>query len=214
MPITIHSPYSGRPVKVRDGDIGRALRDEENRVFYVVPRRDGNGYYAALTRKGSDKDEQRYEEMLAKGQTAKEVGAERSKAQVHDATGPGRPGTRRRAVYLVIIVLVLAALAWFVLGRFYPGSSSPMQPAPAVAPAASVSPLPSPPRQVSRQGREGAQGSEARFLQVQVVEKNSEKASVKSGAILFCLPLRSFAPLRDTCLGRVTLNAPAAKLAA
>ena len=138
MPITVNSPYSGRPVKVRDADIERAVRDEENRVFYVVKRPSGEGYYAALTRKGSAKDEARYDGMETKMDTTREVGAERSAAQVHDATGRRRPGTIRRAVILFVIVLLLAALAWFVLGRFAPGLLGPATPTPAVQPAAQL----------------------------------------------------------------------------
>ena len=36
-------------LQVREQDIGRAIRDEEKRIFYVVERPDGDGYYAAPT---------------------------------------------------------------------------------------------------------------------------------------------------------------------
>ena len=40
MPITIFSPHSGNQVKVRDQDAGRAVKDEEGRIFYVLPKSD------------------------------------------------------------------------------------------------------------------------------------------------------------------------------
>lgn len=113
MPVTVNSPYSGRPVKVRDQDVGRAVRDEDGRVFYVVPRASGEGFYAAPTRKGSEKDEQRYDEMLEK--------MERSDEQVKAVSQPPRDATgrkrRRPAVTVAILLLLAAAVAagYFVL---------------------------------------------------------------------------------------------------
>lgn len=140
MPLIVNSPYSGRPVKVRDQDVGRAIRDEEGRIFYAVPRSDGQGHYGSPTRKGSDKDEQRYLDMETKGQVARESGAERSLEQVHDATGTKRRG---RPVLLLLILLVILAVAaggyyWFVvLGHPLPGTEPmPVEDESAVAPAA------------------------------------------------------------------------------
>ena len=113
MPVTVNSPYSGRPVKVRDQDVGRAVRDEDGRIFYVVPRSSGEGFYAAPTRKGSEKDEQRYDEMIEK--------MEQSDEQVQANLQPPRDATgrkRRRPVAMLVILLLLAALAgaaYFVL---------------------------------------------------------------------------------------------------
>jgi hypothetical protein len=134
MPLTINSPHSGRPVKVRDSDVGRSIRDEEGRVFYVLPRQNGEGFYGALTRKGSEKDEQRYDAMEKKSAIARDTGAERSAAQVHDATGTGRPGTKRRALYLLLFAVILAVIAWFVLSTYYPQALGPLQPAPGSIP--------------------------------------------------------------------------------
>ncbi|MEM6553827.1 MAG: FKBP-type peptidyl-prolyl cis-trans isomerase, partial [Planctomycetota bacterium] len=108
MPLIIHSPYSGKQVKVRDQDVGRAIRDEEGRIFYVVQRASGEGVYAALTRKGSEKDEQRYDALLQKGETARAVGQERSRQQVLDATGKSRG--KVRTVLILIVLVVLAAV--------------------------------------------------------------------------------------------------------
>jgi len=112
MPLTVLSPFSGRPVKVRDQDVGRAMRDEENRIFYVVPKADGSGYYAAPTRKGSAKDEQRYAELQAKTDTsAQHVKTEH--AAVHDATGPGRK-TGSGKFILLLLLIVAAAIAIYL----------------------------------------------------------------------------------------------------
>ncbi len=116
MPITINSPYSGRPVKIRDQDIGRAVRDEEDRIFYVVARASGKGYYAAPTRKGSDKDEQRYDAMQQKMDTTQEQVTQQHQA-VHDATGRRRhsPVLRRLLLLLILAVLAVAGYAAYFL---------------------------------------------------------------------------------------------------
>lgn len=115
MGIIVHSPFSGQPVKVRDQDAGRAVRDEEGRIFYVLPKSDGSGYYGAPTRAGGAKDEARaleYENKLARAQ-------EISRAQVravHDATGRSRSGARGKLVILVLAVAVGALAYLFTLG--------------------------------------------------------------------------------------------------
>ena len=107
MPLTIKSPYSGRLVKVRDQDLGRAIRDEEGRVFYVVPRPDGDGHYAALTRKGSPKDLERYDKLEARAAEVQAMVDAQHQA-VHDATGRKRA---RPLARLIALLLILAALA-------------------------------------------------------------------------------------------------------
>lgn len=116
MPITINSPYSGRPVKIRDQDINRAVRDEEDRIFYVVPRSNGEGYYAAPTRKGSPKDEQRYDAMQGKMDEVQEQVTQQH-AVAHDATGRPRKRSLGRFVVLVLLVaaLVVAGYAAYVV---------------------------------------------------------------------------------------------------
>jgi len=115
MPITINSPYSGRPVKIRDQDIGRAVRDEEQRVFYVVPRSVGEGYYAAITRQGSPKDEQRYDAMQTKMDTTQQQVVAQADA-VHDATGrrKANPLARLMVMILLAAALVVAGYAAYV----------------------------------------------------------------------------------------------------
>lgn len=112
-PVTILSPYSGRPVVVREQDLGRAIRDEQGRVFYVVED-DEHGRYASMTRKGSPKDLDRYRDLQAGGAppddgaadtdantAAASPGATRS-AQPYDATGT----KRRNPVGLIVLVLI------------------------------------------------------------------------------------------------------------
>lgn len=113
-PVTILSPYSGRPVKVREQDLGRALRDEQGRVFYIIEDPE-HGRYAARTRKGSPKDLQRYREVesnAAKLDTDPDRPAA-TNLQAHDATGK----KRRNPVGLLVVVLLLAAVA--ALGYVY-----------------------------------------------------------------------------------------------
>ncbi len=128
MPIVILSPYSGRPVKIRDKDIGRSVRDEENRIFYVVSRSQGEGYYASLTRNGSEKDEKRYDELEQKTAVADVHKREELAQPVHNAMGRKRKGTWvRRLIYLAILG-GLAYGAWTQKDRFM-GSDDPSTPA-------------------------------------------------------------------------------------
>ncbi len=115
MAMIVHSPHDGQAVKVRDQDLQRAIRDGEGRIFYAVRRSDGQGYYGSFTRKGSDKDEQRYLDMLEKTQHARGVGAERSAQQIHDATGQSsRPGVMRW-VLLLIVAAIIASVTWYLV---------------------------------------------------------------------------------------------------
>lgn len=113
-PAIILSPYSGRPVKIREQDLGRALRDEQGRVFYVVEDPE-HGRYAARTRKGSPKDLERYREIEAKSAQLDDSTqpARQDLAQAHDAAG----NKRRNPLGLLVIVLLLAAVA--ALGYVY-----------------------------------------------------------------------------------------------
>lgn len=118
-PVMILSPYSGRPVKIREQDLGRAVRDEEGRVFYVVEDPD-HGRYAARTRKGSDKDLQRYRDLQAKTGKLDEAPAVQAArhANVHDATGTKR---RNPAGLMVLLLLVLLAAAAGYVYFAHPG---------------------------------------------------------------------------------------------
>jgi hypothetical protein len=113
MPLIINSPYSGKPVKVRDQDVGRAIRDEEGRIFYVLARSDGKGYYSSPTRVGGAKEEARYLEMESKT-TAMAGAAREVQAPLHDATGRPRSSVRGKLVILFFVLIVLV-LAWLAL---------------------------------------------------------------------------------------------------
>ena len=121
MPIEVNSPHSGRPVKVRDQDVGRAVRDQEGRIFYVVLRSNGQGYYGAPTRHGSPKDEQRYIDMERTGRRERPEAEQRPAVKVHDATGRRR-GVGRRVTYLLAFLLVVAALALLLWSQNLPFS--------------------------------------------------------------------------------------------
>ena len=70
----VRSPHDGREVKVRDKDVGRSVRDGENRIFYVLERDDGS-HYGSLTRQGGADQEAAYDAMIAKEKKAQAVGA-------------------------------------------------------------------------------------------------------------------------------------------
>jgi FKBP-type peptidyl-prolyl cis-trans isomerase len=95
-------------VKIREHDLGRALRDEQGRVFYVVEDPE-HGRYAARTRKGSPKDLQRYREIES-GVAKLDSDEDRPAAanlQAHDATG----SKRRNPLGTLLLIVILAAVA-------------------------------------------------------------------------------------------------------
>ena len=145
MPLTVLSPHSGRPVKVRSEDLGRAVRDEGGRIFYVVPRSNGEGYYAALTRKGSPKDEQRYDKLEQRTEQVQEV-VDQQAAAVHDATGRRRSRPLLRMLALIVLLGVLVAAGYFAWQWWeqaqpgLPGSGSPE-----ILPGVPTPELPDPP---------------------------------------------------------------------
>ncbi len=146
MPLTILSPYSGRPVKMRDQDVGRAIRDEEDRIFYVVPRSDGNGFYAAPTRKGSQRDEERYLKLQTGTAVAAGHAREQQQAAFHDARGPGRRPSPVRLLVLLLVLIALVVAGWYAYqwwtGRAGVPGSNPVLPN--VAPPSLPTPIPSP----------------------------------------------------------------------
>ena len=118
MSITVLSPHDGTPVKLRDQDLGRAVRDAQQRIFYVLPRPDGSGHYAALTRAGGTKDLQRYDEMLTKTQQVRENVHEQvaavTTAKAHDARGKRRGKPLRWFLLLLILLGAAAGTAWYL----------------------------------------------------------------------------------------------------
>ena len=114
MTVEVLSPFSGRPVKVRPQDVGRAVRDEAGRLFYVLPRPDGSGYYSAPSRAGGQRDIDRYDRYLHRMAGAKQVAEGRSRDQIESAA---RQARKRRWARFVLVLIVLAAAAAYWLYR-------------------------------------------------------------------------------------------------
>ncbi|MEQ9460944.1 MAG: hypothetical protein RIG82_08340 [Phycisphaeraceae bacterium] len=109
MSIKVRSPYSGVEVAVRSEDVGRALRDESGRVFYVIARGAGGGCYGSKVRAGSESDEAQARRW-AEGES---LPVSSGGAAVHDARGSG--GRRSSAGWVVaVLVIVLLAGGWWV----------------------------------------------------------------------------------------------------
>jgi hypothetical protein len=119
MAITVLNPFDGEPMKVRDTDAGRAVKDKQGRIFYVLPRSDGQGYYGATTRAGNPKEEQRAMELEVKASAA----AGHTQASVQ-----GRPVAKKSAmgkiIVLIIIMLLAAAGAAYFMGMIGGGSAT------------------------------------------------------------------------------------------
>ena len=107
MPI-VHSPHSGRPVKVREQDAGRAVRDEAGRIFYVLPKADGSGSYGSRTRSGGGAEEQHAATMAAAGPDRE---SDAPTPPAHDATGRKR-STHRGKLVVLMLFIVLAVLVY------------------------------------------------------------------------------------------------------
>jgi len=118
MGITVLSPHDGQPVKIRDQDVGRAVRDGEGRIFYALPKSDGSGYYGARTRAGGERDEQRALELESKVQTQGDHARDQVKSQLHDARGKKRGGGKGKLLLLLIIIAALVAAYLFTFGPF------------------------------------------------------------------------------------------------
>lgn len=116
MAVMVNSPYSGRPVKVREQDIGRAVRDEEGKIFYVLQRSEGQGYYGSLTRLGGLREEHRHHELPQS--IVRDPPPSAQGQPVHDATGRRASSLSGK---LVILVFVLIALGLILLWLFTVG---------------------------------------------------------------------------------------------
>jgi hypothetical protein len=110
MSIEVNSPHNGEAVKIRPQDVGKAVRDRDGKIFYVLPRSDGSGYYAALTKSGV-KDEQRAARSEERVAEAKKVHEERSVKEVVVARKQARSGG---AMKWLILLALLAAATWAV----------------------------------------------------------------------------------------------------
>lgn len=111
MTITVSSPFTGRPVKIREKDVGRAVTDEDGGIFYVFPKKDGSGYYGAPTRVGGERDEERAARNEARAKGSKQTGVQRGQVQITKAR---RSHFRGKLIFIMFILLVAAA-AWAVI---------------------------------------------------------------------------------------------------
>ena len=111
MTITVNSPFTGRPVKIREKDVGRAVTDEDGGIFYVLPKEDGSGYYGAPTRHGGVKDEQRAGVQESRIGGAAHVAAQREHLQ---RTHSRRSRGKGKLIFLLLVVIAAAA-GWAVL---------------------------------------------------------------------------------------------------
>lgn len=101
--IHVNSPYDNNPVKVLEKDIGKAVKDGEGRMFYVLPRSDGSGYFGAISRKDAGKEEQE-----AAHRDAKQSRADAASRRIEPAAG----GTSRTgSVRMILGLVILAAIA-------------------------------------------------------------------------------------------------------
>jgi len=108
--ITVQSPYSGRPVKVRDEDVGRAVRDEEGRIFFVLPNPESGGHFGSRTRSGKQRPQAVTPDpdvSLSPSSAASEVDLD----QCHDATGEQRSCVRGKLV-IVVLIIIMAVLVY------------------------------------------------------------------------------------------------------
>ena len=110
MAITVQSPHNGRPVKIRPEDVGRAVRDSEGKIFYVLPREDGRGHFGSLTRQGASEKEVQCAEL-----TAKAVGEHDADDSAYDATG--RSGFRSLLfpISIILAILIILILLWLFM---------------------------------------------------------------------------------------------------
>lgn len=110
MTISVNSPFTGRPVKIREKDVGRAVTDEDGGIFYVFPKKDGSGYYGAPTRAGGEKDEARAIRNEERAKGSKKTGVKRGQVQITQARHSHRLGLLFKLVFLLIV----AGLVWAV----------------------------------------------------------------------------------------------------
>ena len=113
MEIVVKSPHNGRPVKVREQDVGRAVRDDEGHIFYVLARGAKDGYFGSMTRGGSGPG--RPEGATAKASVVQEAS---DTTVPHDATGKDR--SKLPAGLLIMIVLGTAAALAYLFSPYGP----------------------------------------------------------------------------------------------
>ena len=103
--ITVKSPWNSHPVKVRSADAGRALRDGQNKVFYLI-QDETDGWYASRTRTGGPSELNHYRNLPEPEPVADNAA---TLAPV-DRTG-APPRNRSRLLILLAAALALGAVA-------------------------------------------------------------------------------------------------------
>lgn len=117
MSIVVRSPYSGQQIEIRDQDLGRAMRDEQGRFFYVLAKQDGSGHYGSATRAGGPKAEQialKLEANLAQQRTNSKSESANSAKTIHDARGRRRSNIRGKLT-IIMLLIIIAAIACLVM---------------------------------------------------------------------------------------------------
>ena len=109
MSIEVRSPHNGELMKIMPKDVGRAVKDSDGRVFYVLEDGEG-GYYPSITRTatGSAKDQARHERTEAR------MADHQDAARSRDAAMPRRKRSKPYLLYL-IRVGVLVVGGWAVI---------------------------------------------------------------------------------------------------
>lgn len=109
MSIEVRSPYSGETVKIMPKDVGKAVKDRDGRVFYVLEDGEG-GYYPSMNRSG---------EGAAKAQ-GDHARMEERMAEHHAAVAERGAGSGKRSkgylLYLIIVGLLVVAAWAFIYG--------------------------------------------------------------------------------------------------
>lgn len=120
MSIVVRSPYSGQQVEIREQDVGRAIRDEQGRFFYVLAKQDGSGHYGSATRAGSPKAEQTALELEANvvqhGTDSKSESASSAKT-IHNAQGRRRSKIWGRLAIIMLLIIIIA-IAYTVMASW------------------------------------------------------------------------------------------------
>ncbi len=111
MTITVDSPFTGRPVKIREKDVGRAVTDEDGGIFYVFPKKDGSGYYGAPTRAGGERDEERAARNEARAKGSKHKGVQRGQKQITQSRG----SRGMNKLFLFLFLLIVTVTTWAVI---------------------------------------------------------------------------------------------------
>ncbi len=127
--ITVYSPYSGTEVKIRPQDVGKAVKDKDGKMFYVLNRPDGNGFYCAMTRAGGDRDIQKYDHMMGRLNKTQQAAYKQSQKPLAEDAGRQKKRDRQRRqgyagpsggglgglIKTVIVLGILAGVAYWLL---------------------------------------------------------------------------------------------------